>query len=139
MIGFIVLVVVFFSCQKDKDYQVQENTIKIAITDDTFQYEDDTILKDLYDEIKVLSSECECSNSSEWNFTVIGAKACGGPVEYIAYSSKLNTTEFLDKVDYYTTQQKKYNEKWGVLSTCDLPVAPSTIECKDGIPVFVYE
>jgi hypothetical protein len=35
-----------------------------------------------------------------------GSKACGGPTGFVAYSLKLNTTEFLDKVKKYTNYQK---------------------------------
>jgi hypothetical protein len=36
-----------------------------------------------------------------------------GPTGFVAYSLKLNTTEFLDKVKKYTNYQKKFNTKWG--------------------------
>jgi hypothetical protein len=43
---------------------------------------------------------------------LIGSKACGGPTGFIAYSLKLNTTDFLDKVEKYTNSQKRFNNKW---------------------------
>jgi hypothetical protein len=49
---------------------------------------------------------------SRLGFTSIGSKACGGPTGFVAYSLKLNTTEFLDKVKKYTII-KKFNTKWG--------------------------
>jgi hypothetical protein len=50
-------------------------------------------------------------NPADWNFTPIGSKACGGPTGFIAYSLKLNTTDFLDKVEKYTPK-KEFNNKW---------------------------
>jgi hypothetical protein len=49
-----------------------------------------------------------------WAFTSIGSKACGGPTGFVAYSLKLNTTEFLDKVKKYTNYQKNSITKWGL-------------------------
>jgi hypothetical protein len=49
---------------------------------------------------------------SRLGFYSIGSKACGGPTGFVAYSLKLNTTEFLDKVKY-TNYQKNSITKWG--------------------------
>jgi hypothetical protein len=43
---------------------------------------------------------------SRLGFTSIGSKACGGPTGFVAYSLKLNTTEFLDKVKKIHNYQK---------------------------------
>jgi hypothetical protein len=45
-----------------------------------------------------LSTSKQCENSADWAFTSIGSKACGGPTGFVAYSLKLNTTEFPTKL-----------------------------------------
>jgi hypothetical protein len=69
-------------------------------------------------EILSLSTSKQCENSA-LAFTSIGSKACGGPTGFVAYSLKLNTTEFLDKVKKYTNYQKN-SIRNGVISTCDV-------------------
>lgn len=95
-------------------------------------------LMELYEEILKLSQSYSCSNSSDWSFTTYGSKACGGPQGYIAYSNKIDTTVFLQKVQEYTKAEKKYNIKWNVVSTCDLPAQPKSVECQNGVPVLKY-
>jgi hypothetical protein len=79
-----------------------------------------------------------CSNPAEWSFTAIGSKACGGPTGFIAYSLKINVTEFLKKVENYTKAQDAYNKKWGIFSTCDILLPPKRVDCVNGKPTLVY-
>ena len=59
IIGAMILTVFFLSCQNKNDKENKK--AKISITDDTFRYEDDTILNDLYEDIKESLVECDCS------------------------------------------------------------------------------
>jgi hypothetical protein len=74
---------------------------------------------------------------SRLGFTSIGSKACGGPTGFVAYSLKLNTTEFLDKVKKYTNYQKN-SIRNGVISTCDVSPSPTSIECVNGKVQLIY-
>lgn len=109
-----------------------------GITDKTKREEDEQLLEQLHKEIEALSKSVTCTEADEWKFVAIGSKACGGPTSYIAYSTKINEEQFLEKVSYFTEQQAKFNTKWGIFSTCDLPAEPSGVTCADGKPVFVY-
>ncbi|MBN3582737.1 hypothetical protein JYB64_10115 [Algoriphagus aestuarii] len=95
-------------------------------------------LDELYAKIISLSESKTCTDSSEWKFTAIGKKACGGPIGYIAYSKGINEENFLDLVDQYTKLQEEYNEKNGAISDCSLEAPPSGISCENGKPVFFY-
>lgn len=95
-------------------------------------------LEKMYDEILLLSVTQECNNSADWDYTAIGSKACGGPIGYIAYSLKINTTTFLEKVKNYTNAQKEFNDKWNISSTCEVPPAPISIKCENGKAVLIY-
>ena len=97
-----------------------------------------TDLEELYNKIVSISESKSCTNSSQWKFTAIGSKACGGPSGYIAYSSEINESEFLDLVAQYTKLQKEYNTKNNIGSDCSLVASPSSITCENGKPVFVY-
>lgn len=102
------------------------------------QEQDMQQLEKMYAEISLLSVSQECNNSAEWDFTAIGSKACGGPTGFIAYSLKINTADFLEKVKNYTNAQKEFNDKWNISSSCEVPPAPISIKCENGKAVLVY-
>ena len=120
----LLFAIVFFSSSCEK----QENTRK----------EDEKELAKLYGDIKALSESVSCNDASLWKFTALGAKACGGPTSYIAYSSKIDTTYFLKLVNTYTEKMQVFNVKYGVISDCSVMVPPDGIICKEDKPQFVY-
>jgi hypothetical protein len=88
-------------------------------------------------EIIRLAESVPCTNASEWKFTPMGNKACGGPARYIAYHQSVER-ELLDLVEQFTLAQKAYNETNNVLSDCLLVGPPRTIQCEANKAVFVY-
>ncbi|HKO77174.1 MAG TPA: hypothetical protein VJU52_08155 [Flavobacterium sp.] len=80
----------------------------------------------------------QCSNPAEWSFTAIGSKSCGGPTGFIPYSLKINVTDFLKKVEDYTKAEDAYNKKWGIISTCDIILPPTRVDCVNGKPTLMY-
>ena len=88
-------------------------------------------------EIIRLAESVPCTNASEWKFTPMGSKACGGPARYIAYHQSVER-ELLDLVEQFTTAQKAYNERNNVLSDCLLVGPPRTIQCEANKAVLVY-
>ena len=100
--------------------------------------DDNAYLDSLYQEILLLSGSFDCINEANWTFTALGARACGGPEMYIAYSIKMDTVTFLNKVKLYTDSQRYYNDKWGIASICSVVTPPKGVICVDGKPIFVY-
>jgi hypothetical protein len=88
-------------------------------------------------EIIRIAESVPCTNPSEWKFTPMGNKACGGPARYIAYHQSVER-EFLDLVERFTSLQKAYNEKNNVLSDCLLVGPPRTIQCEGNKATLVY-
>ncbi len=89
--------------------------------------------------LSLAKSESEnCINSANWSFIDYGSKACGGPIGYIAYSNKINTSDFLNKISVHKSLQNTYNSKYEVISTCDIPPAPSKVSCVNGEAVLIY-
>ena len=88
-------------------------------------------------EIIELSESIPCTNASEWKFTPMGSKACGGPTRYIAYHQSIEK-RFLDLVQSFTAIQKAYNEKNNVVSDCMLVGLPKSIQCEGNKAVLVY-
>jgi hypothetical protein len=79
-------------------------------------------------EILSLSTSKQCENSADWALLNC-SKACGGPTGFVAYSLKLNTTEFLTKLKN-TQIIRKNSIRNGVISTCDVSPSPTSIECE---------
>jgi hypothetical protein len=100
--------------------------------------EDEARLSKMLAEIIALAESKECSNPKDWAVSAYGAKACGGPIGYIAYSKKINKEEFLEKVKAYTKAQDEFNRKWEVISDCMLALEPSGVKCVGGKPELVY-
>ncbi len=94
-------------------------------------------LIELFKEINSLSFSEKCNNI-DWSFVGYGAQACGGFQGYIPYSKKIDTTSFLNKINFYTKAEKEYNIKFQIISPCSLITKPTSVECKNGYPTFIY-
>jgi hypothetical protein len=88
-------------------------------------------------EIIRLAESVPCTNASEWKFTPMGSKACGGPARYIAYHQSVER-ELLDLVERFNSLQKAYNEKNNVISDCMLVGPPRTVQCEANKAILVY-
>ncbi|GAA3603224.1 hypothetical protein GCM10022396_20750 [Flavivirga amylovorans] len=113
----------------------EELVVKRELTE---QEKDHRELMDLFNEIYELSLSVSCTDVNDWTFTAYGSKACGGPQGYIAYSTQIDTTAFLQKVEEYSNLEKAFNVKWNIVSTCDLPAQPKEIVCENGFPRLIY-
>jgi hypothetical protein len=107
------------SCKKDQDKELEK-------------------LNEMYAEIKSLAESTACTNADNWSFTAFGAKACGGPIGYIAYSDEIDVAYFLQLVANHAQKQDAYNLKWGINSDCSVPEEPTGVVCENNLPVFVY-
>ncbi|MBJ6368362.1 hypothetical protein [Snuella sedimenti] len=92
----------------------------------------------LFNGISSLSNSVSCTDPTDWNYTPYGAKACGGPQGYIAYSNQIDTSLFFQKIEAYNLAEKQYNIKWSITSTCDIPQEPKSIACQNGYPILKY-
>ncbi len=103
---------------------------------------DDIQADDLEEQLKTLvalSESVACIDSNDWQFAGIGSKPCGGPTGYIAYSSAIDTADFLSRLTAYNEAVRAYNESNGGLSDCAFVSPPTRIECEDGKAVLVYQ
>lgn len=122
-LGIFLLMGMCFSCSLD---------------DESTKEQEAQNLEQLFSEIESMATSENCSDSAEWTFTGYGSKACGGPMGYIAYSTKIDTELFLEKVEKHRAAQKEFNQKWGIASDCSVPQQPAGISCENGNPVFEY-
>ncbi|MDX1363411.1 hypothetical protein [Arenibacter latericius] len=99
---------------------------------------DKTELDTMHKEIQKLAKSEDCDDSKQWRFTALGAKPCGGPTSYIAYSAKIDTVLFLSMVKEYNKGMVEYNIENGLVSDCAMVAMPSGVICKENMPVFIY-
>ena len=113
----------------------QELMVKRELTEQEIEHR---ALMNLFNEIQNLANSVSCTNTSNWLFTQYGAKACGGPQGFMAYSSQIDTDAFLQKIEIYTQAEKDFNIKWGIVSDCSIPNAPTSVVCQNGFPILKY-
>lgn len=119
--GYLFLLFFVFSCQ---DNENQNDTL--------------SVLQVMFEEIQTLANSVACTDATEWTFVSYGAKACGGPQGYIAYSNQIDVAYFLSLIEEYTTAEREYNIRWGIVSTCTLPPIPNEVSCQNGEAVLIY-
>lgn len=106
-----------------------------SCTSDDEQTED---LEGQFEALVALSESATCEDSSEWRFAGIGAKPCGGPTGYIAYATRIDTVDFLRRLETYNEAVRAKNELEGLISDCALEPVPIGVQCKDGMPILIY-
>lgn len=77
------------------------------------------------------TSKEKCTAASEWTFAPMGAKACGGPQQYIAYPKKIEAT-ILPRIEEYTQKVRAFNEKYNITSDCMMVMPPTSVKCING-------
>jgi hypothetical protein len=86
-------------------------------------------------EIISLAKSGACAINSQCRYTGLGSKPCGGPWGYIVYSTSVDTSKLFLKISDYNAAEDRYNRKWGIYSTCDVPPPPDSIRCLNGVCV----
>jgi len=96
------------------------------------QKHDQEKIEKLRNEILALSESVPCDNPQEWRFIPMGYKACGGPQEYVLYSTKIDTNDFKKKVEEYTIETRNLSKKWSIASDCMYVLPPGGVKCDNG-------
>jgi len=109
-----------------------------ACTEKLSKEEAELELQILMNEIDSMVAQTACTDADQWRITPIGAKPCGGPIAYKAYSFQMDSVAFLKEVKRYTDKQKAYNKDFNMSSDCALVQMPIDVRCVDGKPEFVY-
>ncbi len=118
ILGFVL----FISCTKED-----------VADDSVFAVADDKKLAQLGKEIEEFAKNKACTNGDGCRTMPMGAKACGGPTNYVIYSlSKTDEKQLAEKVKLYTDFQKELNTKYNRASDC-LFLSPPTVDCLNGV------
>ncbi|MCT2562676.1 hypothetical protein [Chryseobacterium herbae] len=82
------------------------------------------------------ASKEKCTDASEWTFAPMGAKACGGPQQYIAYPKKIEAA-ISPRIEEYTQKVKAFNEKYNITSDCMMITPPTSVKCVAGKALLI--
>lgn len=87
--------------------------------------------------IEMMASKEKCSDASQWTFSPIGMKACGGPVSYLAFPKK-HETEIRERIEDYNNRMSAFNKKYGIVSDCMMAAEPKGVKCQNEKAVLIY-
>lgn len=84
------------------------------------------------EQIRAMIGSASCSEASQCRTLPVGARACGGPEAYLAYSTaNLSEPALQALAERYSAERRAENEKSGMSSTCQIIQDPGA-ECRAG-------
>ncbi|WP_299181793.1 hypothetical protein [uncultured Chryseobacterium sp.] len=138
-IGILFSVFTITSCKTTSNTtETLPKDISEKPLDESSQKNDHAQLEKLKAEITKEIAKEPCADPNEWAFSPMGAKACGGPVSYIAYPKKLEAV-ILPKIQEYTDKMSQYNKNYNIVSDCMMVNEPVSIKCENGQAVLEYQ
>lgn len=82
-------------------------------------------LRRLRAEIEDLVGEARCRSVEDCRYVGLGAKPCGGPWEFLIFSTARTDVErLLAKVEEYNRFEARMNRRYGYISDCGMPPEP---------------
>jgi hypothetical protein len=78
-----------------------------------------------------------CTENSQCNHIAFGAKPCGGPREYLAFSNNVDLQVLQTMVDEYYHMDHARNIQTGAVSDCLLVGPPSTVDCVNTVCTII--
>ncbi|MFY8275263.1 hypothetical protein AAEU32_14140 [Pseudoalteromonas sp. SSDWG2] len=80
-----------------------------------------------YQTLRQLTEDKSCDNSMQCKVVAVGSRACGGPNDYIVYSSKTADANEVQKLaDQITASEAQFNAATGMVSICEHLSRPAT-------------
>lgn len=77
-------------------------------------------------EARALASTGGCEAASSCRTAPVGSRGCGGPRDYLVYCpATTDTAALLRKLDELARVESAYNEREGVVSTCQMRLPPA--------------
>lgn len=137
---FLLISIIFTSCKSSAANDTSNLPVDISErpANESSQKYDEAALDKLKSTIDSEIAKEKCTKSSDWTFSPIGAKACGGPVTYIAYPKK-SEAEILPMIENYTQKMSDFNKKYNITSDCMMAAEPTSVKCDNGKAILVYQ
>lgn len=81
-------------------------------------------------EVLAFINNSSCSGTC--NYIAFGSKPCGGPREYLLFSTSIDQTQLIDLVIEYNEMDRQYNIQTGAVSDCMFVHPPTSVGCVNG-------
>ena len=89
------------------------------------QEDDFAKLADMKQTILIVAGAASANDSTDCRYVGLGAKPCGGPWEYLVYSTvDTDTLLLLELVEKYNRFEDELNRKYGGASDCSITPPP---------------
>ena len=76
-------------------------------------------------EARALASTTGCAAATSCRTAPVGSRGCGGPRSYVVYCpASTDTVALLRKLEELKRAEMEYNEREGVVSTCEMRMPP---------------
>lgn len=88
--------------------------------------------------IVAMASESICCDEFECRFIAFGSKPCGGPWEFLTYTTSIDTVALTSLVADYNQLEANYNINCGAVSDCSAPQPPIGFDCENNQCIPIY-
>ena len=119
----IALLAIVFGCTNNTESSKEQDLANLTV---------------LQEEIELLIDSADCSENSGCEYIAFGNKACGGPKSYLVFSTSIDIELLQQKVATYNALENSFNQKWGIISDCSVPMPPIDVTCVIGKCTAVY-
>lgn len=117
-----------------QDKQVNENLVRMPSVEREADVEEDFDFQTARVNIEALITT-EATDASQCKTIAFGDRACGGPEEFLIYSTLNTDVELLENlVSEYNYQAGQYNLRTGLASICSIEMEPE-VTLKNGVCV----
>ncbi|MCK7589612.1 hypothetical protein M0G43_03390 [Subsaxibacter sp. CAU 1640] len=108
--------------------------------DDTADYCENTKLEllEFKTSIESLANTSVCGGGFECRYISFGSKPCGGPWDFLIYSTSIDTLTLQSLVAEYNQMEANYNLNCNMASDCSTPQPPVGFECENNQCIPVY-
>lgn len=89
-------------------------------------------------DIRALANTSVCSEEYECRYIAFGSKACGGPWEFLTYTTSIDTLAFTSLVAEYNQLENNYNLNCNIVSDCSTPQPPIGFDCQNSQCIPIY-
>lgn len=117
-----------------QDKQVNENLVRMPPVERAVDVEEDFDFQTARVNIEAIITT-EATDASQCKTIAFGDRACGGPEEFLIYSTLNTDVELLENlVSEYNYQAGQYNLRTGLASICSIEMEPE-VTLKNGVCV----
>ena len=111
-----------------------------CIEDDSDSFCDSQLiyLSSLKANIEGLAATSICNENFECRYIAFGSKPCGGPWEFLFYTTSIDTMELENLVASYNALEADYNENCDAVSDCSTPIPPIDFSCENNQCIPIY-